>query len=136
MAAVSTIMRPTVACCWCWCGARLRLTPGPPPSPGHGAACRSDCGWCPPSAPARGKAPKHQASWQARRNSAAEVHQGGSCTPGSSAQQYAQGLCMCVQPQVCPKPAWEDRPEVTRPCDSRASSSSHHSSSKPAAGAA
>ncbi|WIA28713.1 hypothetical protein OEZ86_011249 [Tetradesmus obliquus] len=97
--------RPTVACCWCWCGARLRLTPGPPPSPGHGAACRSDCGWCPPSAPARGKAPKHQASWQARRNSAAEVHQGGSCIPGSSAQQHAQGLCMWVQPQVCPRSA-------------------------------
>uniref|UniRef100_A0A383W4T2 Uncharacterized protein n=1 Tax=Tetradesmus obliquus TaxID=3088 RepID=A0A383W4T2_TETOB len=91
--------RPTVACCWCWCGARLRLTPGPPPSPGHGAACRSDCGWCPPSAPARGKAPKHEASWQAYCNSAAEVHQGGSSTPGSSAQQHAQGLCMCVQPQ-------------------------------------
>jgi hypothetical protein len=43
---------------WCWCGLRPRLMPSALPSPGHGAAsCSAWCA-CPPSAPARGKAPQ------------------------------------------------------------------------------
>jgi hypothetical protein len=104
--------------------AAAAILPCPPPSLGHGAAsCSAWCA-CPPSAPARGKAPQ----LLSRPASNAPLK----CTRVAAAPQEAQhssthsSLCDCVQPQVCPRSAREDRPEVTRPCASRACSTSQH----------